>query len=290
MFALGLAAALTASALFNLGIALQALDARAQPKDQGLRLSLLARLARRRRWVIGFALGILGFPLEILAFADASFVVVQPALAAGLVLLLFLGARVLGERVSRAEVIGVVAIVAGVALLAWGAPNHTETHRPFGFVLGTVALLSILAFFPFAVRGRKLDTAMVAVLGSAVGFAAVNVATKLMSDDFNDDRFLAAGAWLVVVIVTGIAALVTEMTALQRREATLVVPVSFAVQTFLPILLEPAFLRERWASAELHGGVLAIGLVTMLAGTIVVSRARAVTELIGSPDEPPRGA
>src|SRR5205807_10411826 len=94
VFALGLAAALAASVLFNVGVALQALDAREAPKDEGLRLSLLKRLVRRRRWLLGFALGGLGFPLEVLAFADAPFVVVQPALAAGLVLLLAFGVRI----------------------------------------------------------------------------------------------------------------------------------------------------------------------------------------------------
>jgi hypothetical protein len=55
--------------------------------------------------------------------------------------------------------------------------------------------------------------------------------------------------------------------------------VSTAVQTFLPILLEPLFLREDFASATLDGAPIAIGLLHTLAGTIVVSRTPAVSEL-----------
>ena len=44
------------------------------------------------------------------------------------------------------------------------------------------------------------------------------------------------------------------MTAFQRLAATVVVPVSTAVQTFLPIVLEPFFLREHWSSASYGGG------------------------------------
>jgi len=164
---LGLAAALAASALFNIGVALQALDARNEPPEHGMRLSLLASLLRRRRWVLGFVLGGLGFPLEVLAFAKAPFVVVQPALAAGLILLLVLGVRILGERVGRLEVIGVVAIIGGMALVAWGAPNHTEAHRGVGAVVAVVGSLSALAFVPFALRGSRLDGAALAILGSA---------------------------------------------------------------------------------------------------------------------------
>ena len=286
MFALGLLAALAASALFNLGVALQALDAREQPKDHGMRLSLLARLVRRRRWLLGFALGGLGFPLEVLAFADAPFVVVQPVLAAGLVLLLVLGVRLLGERVGRPEVVGVLAIVGGIALVAWGAPDHTETHRAAGQVAAVVIVLSLLAFAPFALRGRRWETAMVAIVGSALAFAAGNIATKLMADDFNNDHWQSASAWLAITIVTGVAAIVLEMTALQRAKATTVVPVSFAIQTFLPIALEPLFLRERLATAEFYGAPLVMGIALLLVGTLAVSRTRAVTELV-SPDEAP---
>jgi len=82
--------------------------------------------------------------------------------------------------------------------------------------------------------------------------------------------------------VTGIAAIVTEMTALQRAKATVVVPVSFAVQTFLPIALEPLFLRERWATVDYYGAPLASGMVLLLVGTLAVSRTRAVTGLMAA--------
>src|SRR5207302_9238902 len=82
---------------------------------------------RRRRWVAGFLLGGVGFGLQVLALDQAPFVVVQPVLAAGLLLVLWLGVRVLAERVGRWELAGVVGITGGIALLAWGAPAHTET-------------------------------------------------------------------------------------------------------------------------------------------------------------------
>ena len=284
MFLLGLGAALLASVLFNVGVALQALDAREVPKDEGLRLSLLARLIRRRRWLLGFALGGLGFPLEVLAFADAPFVVVQPALAAGLVLLLFLGVRILGESVGRLEVFGVLAIIGGMTLLAWGAPNHTEAHRSPVVIALVVGTLTALTFVPFALRDSRFDGAAVAILGSALGFAAGNVATKLMTDDFNGDHLQSAIVWIVIAAATGIAAIISEMTALQRAAATTVVPVSFAVQTFLPIILEPLFLKERWATVDYYGIPLASGMVLLFIGTLAVSRTAAVARLVAAGD------
>jgi hypothetical protein len=112
-FLLGLGAALLASALFNVGIVLQAIEARKVPRSLGLRLSLLGRLFGRPRWLLGLALGIAGILPQVVALGHAPFVVVQPALAVGLLIVLFLGERILHESVGALEVAGVVAIIGG---------------------------------------------------------------------------------------------------------------------------------------------------------------------------------
>src|SRR4051794_16647304 len=120
---LGIAAACTASSLYNLGLALQALDAREAPDDEGLRPTLLVGLARRRRWLWGTGLNLLGWPLHAGALLLAPLTVVQPSLAFGLILLLVVGARHLDERVGAREVAAVGAILVGVALLGAVAPD-----------------------------------------------------------------------------------------------------------------------------------------------------------------------
>lgn len=279
MFAVGLAAALVASALFNVGIALQGIEARSTPKKLGLSVSLLTLLFRRKRWVLGWVLGVVGIAPQVLAFADAPFVVVQPALASGLLILLFIGSRMFGEHVDWVEILGVSAIIGGVALLAWGAPQHAETHRSGAAVVAVVAGLAAAGFFPFVVRGTRWDTGMGSIVASGAGFAASNVATKLLSDDIGSGHYVVASIWAAVGLITGIAATITGMTAFQRRRATTVVPVSTAVQTFLPIVLEPFFLREHWTSAKFGGAPIGVGLLIALVGTVVVSRTRAVSEL-----------
>jgi drug/metabolite transporter (DMT)-like permease len=279
VFWIGLAAALVASALFNVGIALQGIEARSAPKKLGLRVSLLTLLFRRKRWVVGWVLGVVGIAPQVLALADAPFVVVQPALASGLLILLFIGSRMFGEHVDWVEIVGVSAIIGGVALVAWGAPQHAEAHRGGAAVIAVVAGLTAAGVLPFAVRGTRWDTGMGSILASGAGFAASNVATKLLSDDIGNGHYVIAAIWAVVGLISGIAATITGMTAFQRRRATTVVPVSTAIQTFLPIILEPFFLREHWASAKLGGAPIGVGLLVALAGTIVVSRTRAVSEL-----------
>lgn len=296
MLAAGLIAGIVSSVLFNLGIALQAIEARRTPREEELRASLIWDLLHRRLWVTGLGIEWLGVPLEILAFAWAPFVVVQPLLACGLLVLLAVARRLLGEMPSREALVGVALIIGGIGLIAWGAPGQQDTHRGAGAVIGVVAGLVLVSAIPFALRGRRWDTAMSAVLGSACGFAATNVAMKLMADDIAHDQWVRAVIWLAVAAGAGFGATITGMTALQRAAATTVIPISTAVQTFLPVALEPLFLRESFRSADLEGLPLLVGLVVMLVGIVVLARTPHVSAIAaGVPGEgaggpgPPEG-
>jgi drug/metabolite transporter (DMT)-like permease len=283
VFAVGLASALVASVLFNVGVALQAVEARSAPRSLALRVSLLERLLRRPVWLLGAALGLAGIAPQILAFSLAPFVVVQTTLVAGLFVLLVLGMRLLRERVGVPEVIGVAALTVGIALVSWGAPEHSEAHRGGMTVVAVVLSLAAIAAAPLVARGTRADVGMFLVVASGCGFAAGNIATKLMSDDVGLGHYPNAVAWTVVGLATGIAATITGMTAFQRCRATVVVPLSTAVQTFLPILVEPLFLQERWGSAEAAGTPILLGLAVAIVGTLLVSRARVVSELVAAP-------
>src|ERR671926_169026 len=103
----GVALAAVASVLFNLAIVIQAQEAREVHRSSGVHLSLLVRLMRRPRWLLGTLLGLLAFPLQTIALLWAPLTAVQPADATGLLVLLFLGSRMLDERVGRREVIAV---------------------------------------------------------------------------------------------------------------------------------------------------------------------------------------
>lgn len=293
MLAAGLIAGIVASVLFNLGIALQAIEARRVPSSKSLRASLIWDLLHRRLWVAGLGVEWVGVPLEILAFAWAPFVVVQPLLACGLLVLLAVARRLLGEMPSREALAGVGLIIAGIVLIAWGAPGEQDHHRSAAAVLGVMAGLVLASLIPFALRGRRGDTAMTAVLGSACGFAATNVAMKLMADNIGHGHWPRAVGWLVVAGLAGFGATVTGMTALQRAPATTVIPISTAVQTFLPVALEPLFLEESFRSASLDGVPLLVGLVVMLVGIVVLARTRHVSAIVagaGGPEPPAPGA
>src|SRR3954465_12407759 len=139
----GVALAAFASVLFNVAIVIQASEAREVPDELGLKLSLVGRLLRRPRWLLGAALGLAAFPLQTVALLYAPVTAVQPADAAGLLVLLFLGARMLHERVGRREVVAVVAIVVGIVVLTIAAPKREVTHVDSSDVLLPMAAVAV---------------------------------------------------------------------------------------------------------------------------------------------------
>src|SRR5919206_99774 len=114
---LGLGVAAAAAGCYETSYAVQALEARAAEAGPG---PLLLRMARRPRWAGAIALAVAGFGLQILALGLAPLTLVQPVVASGLLLLFYLGVRVLGERIGGRELAAAVAIVAGVAGLPLG--------------------------------------------------------------------------------------------------------------------------------------------------------------------------
>ena len=196
---------------------LQAIEARKAPRELGLRVSLLERLIRRPIWLAGLALGLVGIAPQALAYSLAPFVVVQTSLVAGLFLLLLLSVRVLHEHVGILDVVGVAGIIAGVALVSWGAPEHSEAHRSGAAVVAVAAGLAVAAIGPLALRGTRADLAMVSIVSAGCGFGATSVATKLLSrrsrtGELPERRRLGGLRGLAM----GIAATLTNMSAFQQ--------------------------------------------------------------------------
>ena len=282
---IGIALAAGASTLYSLGIAVQALDARNVARAYTLRISLLGQLMRRMRWLFGTGMTALGWPLQIIALTYAPLVVVQPALALGLVVLLAAGERLLGERPGRRERLSVAAIVAGVAGIAALAPRAT-THHVHG--IGLVIVLTLLgaaAASPFLLQlaGRRIANAT--MIGAGLGFAWSGLVNQFVADAAQHGHWVTALLWAVGAAAAAVVGLTCEMSALQRRPAILVAPVVFAVQTVVPVLLAPLVVHASFLDSPLSGVPLLGCLLVLLAGATAIARSPALLAISGGRDQ-----
>jgi drug/metabolite transporter (DMT)-like permease len=268
--------------LYNTSIALQALEAREVPGEHSLRVSLLGKLVRNRRWLGATGLGLLGWPLEIVALLLAPLTVVQPCLASGLILLLWLGVTRLGERPGTREGVAVAAIVAGVSGVALAAPERTTDHAGAAAIAIALVLVAIPVLAPYVLRRRLSTISTLAVLSAGCGYAWTAIASKLLTDELAAGAIVVAAVWLGSAAASESLALLSEMSALQRRAATHVAPTMFAVQIIVPVLLAPLIFGESWGDTPLGGGALVASMAVAVAGTILLAGSRTVGAVIES--------
>ena len=279
---IGVACACVASILFDLGVALQAMEARDVSHDHGLRPSLLGRLVARPRWVFATLLAAAGWPFHVVALLLAPLTVVQPALASGLLLLLVLGDRMLGERVGPLEVGAVLAIILGVAGMAWAAPEHTSHHAGFLRLAPALGGLGLLAVAPYVARREAAAASALLPLSAGCAYAWTGISSKLIADYLSSSMWAVAVAWAAATGLVALLGLLSEMSALQRRPATRVVPVVFVVQITVPVVLAPLVSGESWASTPL-GGLALLGFLTFVAaGAGALGRTTAVSGLVAA--------
>ncbi len=282
---LGVTAACAASTMYNLGIALQAIEARVSPPEHGMRLSLVTGLLHRPLWLAGTLLTILGWPLQTAALLLAPLTVVQPALAFGLVLLLVIAARDRHERVGRREIAAVAAIIAGVGALAALVPTTETAHAAAGATVAVLTLIALVAVGPFLSARRGAIDGRVAALGAGAGFAWSGLSTKYVADALGGHLWAAALAWAAATGLASGLALIGEMTALQSRGAARVAPVVFVVQVALPVLVAPLLVGETWTGSPARSAAVCGALVVVIGGALALMSSPTVTAFV-NPDRP----
>lgn len=272
----GIAAAAAGAACFDGGLALQALDARAEPREHSLSPRLLLRLARRRRWLVATGLVFAGSPFHLLALAVAPLSLVQPTLALGLILLLYLGHRLLGEAVGAAELSAVLGLVGAVALLAWAAPPETTAHADAARLVAGLLPLATVALLPLLLNGIGSAPAGLLPLAAGAASAFTGISSKLLVDELRRGNPAGVALWAAVSGLLGVAGLLLEMSALQRLPATRVGPLVFVVQVTVPVLLAPLVSGESWSGTPLDGGVIVAAVAAVAVSAATLTRSPAI--------------
>ena len=111
-----------------------------------------------------------------------------------------------------------------------------------------------------------------ATVAAGFGYAWTAIASKLLTDELAAGALLVAVVWLASAAASEGLALLSEMSALQRRPATRVAPTMFAVQIVVPVLLAPLIFGEKWGDTPLGGAALLAFVAVAIAGTVAARR------------------
>lgn len=275
----GLMAALGTAALYATAVSLQALEARKAPKEESLRASLLMRLLRRPVWVLGTSLAAAGWAAQVGALLLIPLTLVEPTLAVSLVFLLGFGVWLLREPVGAREAAAVVAVTAGLALLAWAAPARDPEHASGAMIAMALAIMAAIALAPFLLRAGRPPTPLIAV-GAGTAYAIDGLATKFFADDVSGHAWLWLILWGSLMVGAAAVGTLSEMSALQLRPATQVAPVVLALTTLVPVVLAPFLASEAWSGDPWVKAALVAAIVLVVGGAAILARSRSVGSVL----------
>jgi hypothetical protein len=199
-------------------------------------------------------------------------VVVQPALAAGLLVLMVAGEHLLNERPGRYEYVAVLAIVVGVVGAGLCAPRSTTAVTDVLTTTIVLASLGAMALLPYALNLSGHPRSELTMFCAGCGFAWSGLATKLAADDLKVGTIGLALIWAGGTAAASGVATLSEMSALQSRPAIQVAPVVFVTQTAIPVGLAPLLFGEHFDTTPFHGWPLIASLALLVVGAGLLAR------------------
>ncbi|MGW2250812.1 hypothetical protein ACWCXH_11485 [Kitasatospora sp. NPDC001660] len=266
---LGLTTALVATVCFGFGAVFQARGARVAPRADRVRAGLLAALVRSWQFVLGMLLDIAGFVLSIVALRSLPLFLVQAVTNAGLAVTALAAVWLLGARLRRGDLAGIVAVVVGLTLLALGSGKEGREYAPSAFhwaLLGATAAMVLLT----VVLVRRDGTVAAAGLGllAGVGFGVTSLAVRVL--DVHRLTTLLADPAAYALALGGLGGYLAYALALQRGTVTAATAAGTVAETFGPALVGVLALgdaaRPGFEWCALTGFAVAVG------GTFVLSR------------------
>jgi drug/metabolite transporter (DMT)-like permease len=240
--------ALAAALLFSLGTVLQQQVAATASEEEARGAGFLLRLARQPRWLAGIVADGLGFVAQAAALGLGRIVVVQPLLATSVVFALPLGARFEHKPVSRPEILGALAVTAGlgaflvVADPAGGVDNASATAWVVSF--GVAAVLC--GALTLGARGRA-PVHRAALLGTAAGilFALSAALTKATVEQLDDGILTVFEHWqLYALLVVGYVSMTLSQASLQAGALAPAVATQMALDPVASLFLGTLAFKE----------------------------------------------
>lgn len=265
----GLVLAAMAAVLFAVGAVLQHEAAELSTTERGLSLRLLMR---RRRWMLGQVATMSGTGTQVAALAVAPVAVVQPMLAAGLVV--GLGFRAVRNRQAplRLELVGAALTTGGLAAFLLSArPAAGVNHPPPSSIQIIVAVgVSILLVVGATYFGRGAHGALACgtAAGIAAGIAAVLISVGIRS--LKDDGWARALAGVAIwgALVVAVVAVLASQQAYARGSLAWSLPALILLDPLAAVPAARLLLGERLEPGHVHiwlpaAIVAAVGVVVL---------------------------
>lgn len=276
--------AVVAAVLLALACAVEQDSAGRLPDEQALKLSLLTRLLRTPRWLVGIGLAAVSFPIQATALGMGSLVVVEPILASGIALALPMQWLIWRRHLRFLELllVGVVAASLAMFLTAGQLAGGTRDGEPVEWLMAGAVSALVAAALAVAALPRK-GNVRAGLLGTAAGtlFGVQSALLKATVDGLSRGIMNVVVDWhLYALIVTGVTALVLEQSAYQTGALAPSVTATKLVAAVTAVALGLLLFDERVMSTGIRLAVAIAALVVALVALTALSWSQASGGLV----------
>jgi hypothetical protein len=276
--ALATGLSLLTALLYAISNVLELLEAEKVPDEYSMKPSLLVRLVQRPRWLLGLLSDFGGYILHAIALGIATVVFVEPILATGILMSLFIGSRFVHRPVYMADWIAAGILSGGLALFLYevsptGGRQIARTRE--WAIAGPCAVVAILVCMTLgrATRGP----ARAALLGVAAGiaFGVSALLTKALVHYLGDGIFAWVPHWEPYALaVAAIGGVIVAQSALQTGALGAAVGAIESMSVISGSLFGLFLLNERvGAHGALEVSALVVSIAAILGGIVQLSHA-----------------
>jgi drug/metabolite transporter (DMT)-like permease len=279
-----------AAFLSALAVVLQRVALESAPVGSSFSPRLMTHALRKRGWLIGFGLMLCMFVLQASALRFGQLSVVQPVLTGELIFLVVILVTAFQRSVGWRELLGIAAIVAGLAGFFAAASPALGTGQPGGrawLAVSLVGVACVLAFVAASRTGPRWWRAAALGAASAVLFACNAALTKTLT------ALLRQGGWVHVfenwdpyaLGLTGACGLFLLQSALHAGPITASRTTSVIVNPLASILIGVTAFGERLRPGPGFVTLDVLALAIMCAGVVILIRSPLVAGLGGTPSD-----
>ncbi len=255
-------------------------------------IKYLFTAARNWKWLVGFTLTVVHIPLYVYALNIGMLTITQPLANTGIIFIVLLGVKYLGERLSKIDLIGLCLLIVGIFVIAFTPiveyPHLSSSQIEAG--LGYLAIVMVIAYAicTLLILMKKKAIGFAFIAGLSMGLAAIlisalgrmldnaslgelinlNLDIRLLLGIFRND-LVAESMVLYGAAIFLLLYFVTVIIALKSSKLTFVIPVEMGTSFILPVFVgfflffEPAL------------PTLIIGITACLAGALILSKVQA---------------
>jgi len=271
-----------AAFLSALAVVFQRVALESAPTANSLSPALMTHALRKRGWLAGFALMLGTFGLQATALRFGQLNVVQPVLTTELIFLVAILVVGFRRRIGRREVLGILAIVLGLAGFfgsASPAVGKGQPDKTAWIVVATVTVVGALALVAAGRTGPRWWRA--AALGSAAAVlfadnaAFTKTATTLLRHGGVAGLFENADPYLIGL--SGAIGLFLLQGALHAGPITASRTANVVVNPLVSIIIGATAFGERLRAGVLPVAVDILAIAVLCVGIAVLARSPLVT-------------